>query len=63
MEGVEVKGIELRSEKEGYAIVSVAEKSSLTLAGLKEAIAKTPFELGDVEWTVQPGTKPGAGSQ
>jgi len=48
-----VENIELRSEQEGFAHLSILETSSVTLASLKEAIAKTPFTLDNVEWTVQ----------
>ncbi len=53
MEGVEVKGIDLQSVKEGYAYLSVPAKSSLTLAKLKQAVKKTPFDFVDVQWVVR----------
>ena len=52
LEGVEVKGIDLRSKKEGYAYLSVGDESSLTLAKLKQAVKNTPFEFVDVQWVV-----------
>ena len=52
MEGVEVKEVELRSSKEGYAYLSVAQGSTLTVTALKQSVKKTPFELNDIEWLV-----------
>lgn len=49
---MEVKGIDLRSAKEGYAYLSVNDKSTLTLAKLKGAVKNTPFEFVDVQWVV-----------
>ena len=46
--------IELQSAEEGYAHVSVNDSSPVTLAALKQAIAKTPFKLNDVQWPVRP---------
>ena len=45
--------VELPSDEEGYAYVTVAESAPLTLASLKEAVGKTPFTLDNVEWTVR----------
>ena len=45
--------VELPSDKEGYAYVTIAENAALTLASLKEAMGKTPFTLDNVEWTIQ----------
>lgn len=50
-----MKGIELRSAEEGYAYLSVPEKSSLTLEKLKNAVKNTPFKFVDLRWIV---TKP-----
>lgn len=52
LNGVQVQRVELPSDKEGYAYVAVAEGAPLTLASLKEAVAKTPFSLDNVEWAV-----------
>lgn len=52
MEGVEVKGIDLHSAKQGYAYLSVPKKSSLTLAKLKNAVKNTPFKFVDLQWIV-----------
>lgn len=60
LDGVEVKGVDLRSVEEGYAYVSVAEGKPLSLAKLKQAIKRTPFELDDVEW---PASAEGASSE
>ena len=47
-----MKAVELASEQEGYAHMAVADHSSVTLASLRGAVAKTPFQLDDVEWPV-----------
>lgn len=54
---MKVEQVELRSEQEGYAHVRVADAAPLTLASLKEAVGKTPFQLDNVEWTVQSAYK------
>jgi hypothetical protein len=52
-----VEKVEFPSSREGYAYLSVADTSSLTLASLKEALAKAPFRLHDVMWTVRVAEK------
>lgn len=48
-------------KQDGYATISVARKSTLNRSGLKETITKkTPYNLGDIEWTVEPAKKPAA---
>lgn len=49
--------VELLSDKEGYAYITVADTSPLTLASMKEAVAKTPFALADMAWTIQTAEK------
>lgn len=44
--------IDLRSVEEGYFWLAIATDASPTLAQLKKAVEKTPFELKDVEWRV-----------
>ncbi|MCH7686231.1 MAG: hypothetical protein IH899_06065 [Planctomycetes bacterium] len=43
----------MRSVKVGYVYLSVPDKSSLTLAKLKQAVKKTPFDFVDVQWVVR----------
>ena len=49
--------VEFPSPRQGYAYLSVADTSSLTLASLREALAKAPFRLQDVMWTVRVAEK------